>query len=123
MKTNNLTIIPPEGMEAYQEENEIKFRPIKKSLTYKDIAEKLFYNKNSYYTDDYGNIQESKLEFNLNLITNLNNFTSRRQAQKLLAINKLMNVAKYLNGDWQPNWENGDEKKYYIYIVLVHKKN
>lgn len=29
MKTNNLTIIPPEGMEAYQEGSEIKFRPIK----------------------------------------------------------------------------------------------
>lgn len=27
-----------------------------------------------------------------------------------------MNVAKYLNGDWQPNWNNDKEYKYYIYL-------
>lgn len=29
-----------------------------------------------------------------------------------------MNVAKYLNGDWQPNWDNKNkiEYKYYLYI-------
>lgn len=25
-----------------------------------------------------------------------------------------MNVAKYLNGDWQPDWNNRSEIKYYI---------
>lgn len=25
-----------------------------------------------------------------------------------------MNVAKYLNGDWKPNWKDLDEHKYYI---------
>lgn len=23
-----------------------------------------------------------------------------------------MNIAKYLNGDWKPDWENNNEKKY-----------
>lgn len=27
-----------------------------------------------------------------------------------------MNVAKYLNGNWKPNWNNEDEKKYIIFI-------
>lgn len=27
-----------------------------------------------------------------------------------------MNVAKYLNGDWRPNWDYKHENKYYIYI-------
>ena len=42
MKANNLTIIPPEGMEAYLESNTIKFKPIEKKLTYRDIAKELF---------------------------------------------------------------------------------
>lgn len=25
-----------------------------------------------------------------------------------------MNVAKYLNKDWQPNWDNYEESKYYL---------
>ena len=49
-------------------------------------------------------------------IVSSNNCTSKKQAEKLLAINKLMNVAKYLNGDWQPNWDYQHEKKYYIYV-------
>lgn len=27
-----------------------------------------------------------------------------------------MNVAKYLNKDWQPNWFDNKESKYYIFI-------
>lgn len=38
------------------------------------------------------------------------------QIKKLEAINKMLVVAKYLNGDWKPDWEDG-ENKYYIYIV------
>ena len=38
-----------------------------------------------------------------------------KQCKKLRAINQLMYVAKYLNGDWQPNWNNYNECKYYIY--------
>lgn len=113
METNNLTIIPPEGMEAYQEGNEIKFRPVKKELTYKDIARELFDNKIIYHIAD-GRIVESLVL--PNTYYNTNNCTSNKQAEKLLAINKLMNVAKYLNGDWQPDWNNNYENKYYLRI-------
>ena len=54
--------------------------------------------------------------FNINVYVDSNNCTSEKQAKKLLAINKLMNVAKYLNGDWQPNWNDVYEKKWYIFI-------
>lgn len=30
-----------------------------------------------------------------------------------------MNVAKYLNGDWKPNWDEVDERKYFIYTCLI----
>ena len=67
-----------------------------KKLTYEDIAEELF-SKPVFYIGANGDIEPAG---NLsNYVTNLNNCTSKRQAEKLLAINKLMNVAKYLNGD------------------------
>ena len=41
--------------------------------------------------------------------------TSEKQLEQLLAINKLMNVAKYLNGDWKINWRSKQEKYYIVY--------
>ena len=40
--------------------------------------------------------------------------TSSGQSEKLMAINKLMNVAKYLNGDWVPEI-NSSCSRYFIY--------
>lgn len=34
---------------------------------------------------------------------------------KIEAIQKLTNIAKYYNGDWKPEWNNRDEEKNYIY--------
>ena len=50
-----------------------------------------------------------------------NNATSRKQLEKLLAINMLMNVAKYRNDGWQPDWSKEEEGKYYIQIENVSK--
>lgn len=111
MDLKDLKIIPPEGMEWYQDGNEIKFRPIEKQLTYFDIAKELFSNNATYYTDSYGEIESSPIGLADSKADNLNNCTSQKQAEKLLAINKLMNVAKYLNGDWKPNYSEY-EKKY-----------
>lgn len=110
---NEIRIDVPEGMEAYLENNTIKFRTIKKELTYDDIAKELFKDKKTYYTDAFCNIKAIKAindDYN-----NINNCTSKKQAEKLIAINQLMNVAKYLNGDWQSNWEeHNNEFKWYM---------
>lgn len=37
-----------------------------------------------------------------------------KSQNKLDAINKLMNIASYYNGDWKPDWGNVGEKKYFI---------
>lgn len=37
-----------------------------------------------------------------------------RNNKKLDAINKLINIARYYNEDWKPNWSNSKENKYYI---------
>lgn len=34
---------------------------------------------------------------------------------KTMAFNLLLQIAKYYNGDWEPNWDNINEFKYYIY--------
>lgn len=92
MNLKNLKIVPPEGMEYYVEDNTVKFRPIKKELTYNDVIK--------------------KLKFNTNVNTKC---TSGKQGEKLFAINNLMNVAKYLNDGWYPDWEeHNNEFKWYI---------
>lgn len=115
MNLENLKIVPPEGMEWYQEGNEIKFRPIKKIISYEDVASKLFFGKKTYFLTNQGNIR--RIDMN-SQYRDLNNCTSEKQARKLLAINQLMNVAKYLNEDWQPDWNNIDESKYFIVIDI-----
>lgn len=122
METKEVKIQVPEGYEIDKENSTfdcIKFKPIKKVLTYEDVAKKLFKDKKGYYTDERGIILSANFFDNQydNQYLDENNCTSEKQAQKLLAINKLMNVAKYLNGDWNPNWEDNKEDKYYIKVV------
>lgn len=95
-------IIVPKGMEIDRENSTfecIKFKL--KAETYEDVAKKLFSDNNCYHIAQ--------------------NCTTEKQAQKLLAINKLMNVAKYLNDGWQPDWNNISEPKIYIYININNK--
>ena len=38
---------------------------------------------------------------------------------KAQAIAQLINIAKYYNGDWKPEWNNSNEYKYYIYYRYI----
>lgn len=92
MENNQLTIDIPEGMEIDLENSNlakgiIKLKP--KNLTYEDILQA--------YTTEYGSL-----------------VVSSRNIDKLLAVSKLMDIAKYYNGDWKPDWSNIDKYKYYI---------
>lgn len=111
-KINDIMIETPEGMEAYLENNIVKFKPIEKKLAYENIAKELFENKDVWRISDLI-INKYNRTGCWNYLTNC---ISEKQAKKLLAINQLMNVAKYLNGDWQPDWNNNKESKYYIFI-------
>lgn len=98
IKNNQLTIEIPEGMEIDTEnsslaEGIIKFKP--KYITY------------------------SKIVNSFNSITNTNVYIHSSDTKALKAIAQLMNIAKYYNGDWKPNWCNSDEYKYYI----IYKSN
>ena len=89
-----------------------------KKLTYEDVARKLFPKYSHYYFISAGGTIEKSLGNN-NLVELSDNTTSKKQAEKLLAINKLMNVAKYLNDGWQPDWSNDNEMKYYIWYSVL----
>lgn len=95
IKDNKLTINIPEGMEIDTENSDFKAGVIKfkkKELTYKDIQDQV--GKYPTFT-----------------------FVTPRNRFKLNAINILMDVARYYNGDWKPDWDDPEESKYYIYRV------
>ena len=41
--------------------------------------------------------------------------------QKCITFRKLLEVADYLNGDWKPDWNDGNQYKYFI--LYNHEKN
>lgn len=98
IKDNKLIINIPEGMEIDLQNSNfgtgvIKFK--KKELRYEDIEASLDLegNRTGIPADD-------------------------NNAFKLCAIDRLMNIARYYNGDWKPDWNNPEENKYRIYLVL-----
>ena len=93
IKNNQLTIDIPEGMEIDLENSDlakgiIKLKP--KCITYADIV-------NSFDSTACINV-----------------FINSANINKLRAIAQLINIAKYYNRDWKPNWSNIAERKYYI---------
>lgn len=93
IKNNQLTINIPEGMEIDLENSDltkgiVKFK--QSTITYEDVLKKLcMYGKS--------------------ITVNENNVS------KLVNLSRFMNIAKYYNKDWKPNWNNSEEPKYYIY--------
>ena len=94
IKNNQLTIDIPEGMEIDLENSNlakgiVKFK--KKDITYENVEDALKLGKNCK-----------------SIIINESN------ASKLVALSKLMNIAKYYNKDWKPDLNNSVKPKYYI---------
>lgn len=99
METKEIKINIPKGYEIDKENSTfecIKFKPSKKHFTYKDICAKLFKEGSSgYYISSDGNIRITQAEA---FITEPNNAPNRKQLERLLALNQLMNIAYYYNG-------------------------
>ena len=87
---------------------------LQSKLTYEDVAKVLFIGRDCYYTDFGGAIRKTEADYKD--YQSAGYCTSQKQAEKLLAINKLLNVAKFLNKDWKPDeidgklWTIGIEK-------------
>lgn len=94
IKDNKLIVNIPKGMEVDTENTDeakgvIMLRK-KKVITYKDVEDTL-------------NLEKDRILIYTNDISKLRN------------LNKLMDIAKFYNGDWKPEWNNRDEDKNYIY--------
>lgn len=76
-------------------------------ITYDDICDKFFLNKRTYWLD---NKKINHIYSDENNYNDLNNCTSMAQAKRVAAFIKLQNIAKFLNGDWKPNFDKDDEK-------------
>lgn len=115
MKTKEVKVKVPEGYEIDRENSTfecIKFKP--KKLTYRDVAKALFRGKVVHYMDQCGRVSKIYLPENDEQYSDPNNCVSRKQVGKLIAFNKLINVAKYLNGDWTPNFSDYTVSKFFI---------
>lgn len=93
IKNNQLTIDIPEGMKIDTENS--------------NLAEGIIKFKSKYIT-------YSKIINSFNFITNTNVYIHSSDTKALKAIARLMNIAKYYNGDWKPNWSDSSKYKYFI---------
>lgn len=129
-----LKINIPDGHEIDLDKSDLSkgivfFKESKKILNYEMITEKLFKDKTIFFLyvpDELGPttggnnidlIAKCKIKDSLFHRENHNlqvNSTTREQLESILALNKLCNVAKYLNEDWIPDWNILTQKKYYI---------
>ncbi len=73
---------------------DIKFKPIKKDITYEDVCNTLFKNNTGYFIDQYGEINFYNIGTNR---FDANNAPNGRQLKRLLALNQLLNIAEYYN--------------------------
>ena len=98
MDAKELKIQVPEGYEIDKENSTlecIKFKPIKKYITYKDICNTLFTKKCGFFISTSGNIEEEMFAYYVT--SEKNNATNRKQLEKVLALNQLLNIATYYN--------------------------
>lgn len=97
METKELKIQIPVGYEIDKDHSTfecIKFKPIKKDITYKDVCNTLFKNNTGYFLDQYGEVNFYNIGTNR---CDANNAPNGRQLKKLLALNQLLNIAEYYN--------------------------
>lgn len=97
METKELKIEIPKGYEIDKDHSTfecIKFKPIKKHITYEDVCNTLFKNNTGYFMDQYGEINFYNIGTNR---VDANNAPNGRQLKKLLALNQLLNIAEYYN--------------------------
>ena len=96
MKTKELKVQVPDGYEIDKENSTfecIKFK--KKSISFVDIIDKY----------------ENERSYPIKLLA-----TSNNHMKKIIAINSLILVAKYLNKGWVPNFNSCKHRNYYITI-------
>ena len=72
-----------------------------KPITYDDVLKELYFNKIAYWVDSSNISYTTTGEDNY---SDIDNCASRAQAKRIVAFNKLQNIAKYLNKGWNPDF-------------------
>lgn len=98
MDTKEVKIQVLDGYEIDKENSTfecIKFKPVKRHITYNDICYILFNDKNNFFITTNGNIAYDTFSWDYSI--EKNNATNKEQLEKLLATNQLLNIATYYN--------------------------
>ncbi len=97
MERKEVKIQAPEGYEIDKENSTfecIKFKPIKRYITYEDVCNSIL--EAGYYTNSYGKIVGNYI-CAVKLRAGKNNATNKKQLERILALNQLLNIAEYYN--------------------------
>ena len=70
-------------------------------ITYDDVLKELYYEKTAYWVSSSNIKHTTTGEGSYN---DINNCTSEAQCKRMVAFNKLQNIAKYLNKGWKPDF-------------------
>lgn len=80
-----------------------------KPITYDEVLKELYYGKTAFWV---GSTRISYAITNGNSYNDINNCASEAQCKRMVAFNKLQNIAKYLNKGWKPDFP--DQNNYTI---------
>ena len=76
-------------------------------ITYDDICKELYIGNTAYWV---GNTNISSATTGESSYNDINNCASKAQCKRMVAFNKLQNIAKYLNKGWEPDFSICDKK-------------
>ena len=76
-------------------------------ITYDEVLKELYYKKTAYWA---GRTRIFYVTTNEDKYNDINNCASEAQCKRMVAFNKLQNIAKYLNKGWKPNFRSPEEK-------------
>jgi len=106
---NNIQIEVPEGYEVNEELStftNIVFKKIAKVSKWEDLSEiNGWYINNTSTVVDYNSCPDA---------TNRNTWATKEQAEASLVMAQLSQLMKRVNGDWIPDWLDGQSPKYVI---------
>lgn len=78
-----------------------------KPITYDEVLKELYYGKTAFWV---GSTRISYAITNENSYNDINNCASEAQCKRMVAFNKLQNIAKYLNKGWKPDFCSLEKK-------------
>lgn len=119
MEKKEFRVQIPVGYQIDEENSTFKkivFKPVADAIDYNDVVKAVGDEHLTISNDDNGVM--------LNITIKPNDFTRgvknkyMRMMFRVLAYYQLLNIARYFNGDWKPDWQSNDEKYH-----IASKKN